>query len=43
LRQVVRADHPEVTCRTTMARMVGTRIPDDDIALLAMRRVAVPE
>lgn len=40
LRAVVRADHPEIVCRTAMLRMVGDRIPDDDIAVLAMRRVA---
>lgn len=40
LRRAMRADHPEVTCRTTMAAMVGERVPDDDIALLAVRRVA---
>jgi serine phosphatase RsbU (regulator of sigma subunit) len=40
---VVRADHPEVMCRLTMASMVGMRVPEDDIALLAMRRIAVPD
>jgi serine phosphatase RsbU (regulator of sigma subunit) len=43
LRRAMRADHPEVTCRAVMSAMVGTRIPDDDIALLAIRRVEVPE
>ena len=41
LQTVVRAEHPEVMCRTTMLRMVGNSVPNDDIALVAMRRIAV--
>ena len=42
LGRVVRDDHPEVVCRTVMRRMVSTD-PPDDIALLAIRRVATAE
>jgi sigma-B regulation protein RsbU (phosphoserine phosphatase) len=38
LRSVVTADDPEVVCRTVMHEMVGYYRPEDDIALVALRR-----
>ena len=37
---VVTADAPESVCRRVMARLVGTQAPRDDIAVLALHRVA---
>jgi serine phosphatase RsbU (regulator of sigma subunit) len=34
------ADEPETVCQKVMAALVGGETPGDDIALLAMRRVA---
>lgn len=36
----VRADHPEVVCAAVMAALVGREPMQDDVALLALRRVA---
>jgi sigma-B regulation protein RsbU (phosphoserine phosphatase) len=33
------AAHPEIVCRTVMDALVGSTIPRDDIAVLALRRV----
>jgi hypothetical protein len=33
-------EHPELVCRTVMHRMIGGLAPDDDIAVLAVRRTA---
>jgi putative methionine-R-sulfoxide reductase with GAF domain len=33
------ASHPEIVCRTVMDALVGSSIPRDDIAVLALRRV----
>jgi serine phosphatase RsbU (regulator of sigma subunit) len=38
LRQAVRADEPEAVCISVMNRLVGTDLPNDDIALLVARR-----
>lgn len=38
VRGTVEADHPEVVSRAVMKRMVGADSPDDDVALLVMRR-----
>ncbi|HEY5271623.1 MAG TPA: GAF domain-containing SpoIIE family protein phosphatase [Acidimicrobiales bacterium] len=33
------ASHPEIVCRTVMDALVGSSVPRDDIAVLALRRV----
>lgn len=33
------ADHPEIVCRSVMRTLVGSTVPRDDIAVLALRRV----
>ena len=33
------ASHPEIVCRTVMDALVGSMVPRDDIAVLALRRV----
>ncbi|HLK44159.1 MAG TPA: PP2C family protein-serine/threonine phosphatase, partial [Thermoleophilia bacterium] len=38
LTKVVTADNPETVCRTVMAALVGPDTPEDDIAVLALRR-----
>lgn len=38
LRTAVRADHPAAVCHTVMHHLIGSRAPDDDIAVLALRR-----
>lgn len=38
LRTLVTSDSPEAVCARIMANLVGTSIPDDDIAILALRR-----
>jgi serine phosphatase RsbU (regulator of sigma subunit) len=38
LRGVVRADHPDIVCRTVMHELVGSQRAMDDIAVLALRR-----
>lgn len=38
LRAAVRADPPGMVCQTVMHQLIGDRAPDDDIAVLAMRR-----
>jgi sigma-B regulation protein RsbU (phosphoserine phosphatase) len=38
----VTTDHPEVICRTVMNKMVGSRRPEDDIAMVALRRSGSP-
>lgn len=40
LRSAVHADDPAIVCQTVMRHLVGNRPPIDDIAVLAMRRVA---
>jgi putative methionine-R-sulfoxide reductase with GAF domain len=40
LRSAVRADDPAIVCQTVMRHLIGNRPPTDDIAVLAMRRVA---
>lgn len=40
LRAAVTADRPEVVCQQVMAAAVGAREPQDDIAILAVRRSA---
>ena len=42
LRRIVTVNHPEAVCRDVMLRMIGDSIPGDDVAVLAMRRVAIP-
>jgi sigma-B regulation protein RsbU (phosphoserine phosphatase) len=32
------ADHPETVCRTVMHDMIGSHTPEDDVAILAIRR-----
>jgi len=36
----VSAGHPEALCRDLMEKMIGRQIPRDDVAVLALRRVA---
>jgi len=31
-------EHPEVVCRTVMFRLIGDKVPDDDVALMVVRR-----
>lgn len=38
--EVVRADRPDVVCATAMAALVGREPVQDDVALLALRRMA---
>jgi sigma-B regulation protein RsbU (phosphoserine phosphatase) len=38
LRSSVTAEDPETICQRVMSRLVGLTIPDDDIALVALRR-----
>jgi phosphoserine phosphatase RsbU/P len=38
LRSVVTADTPDVVCRRVMAALVGSSRPNDDIAVMALRR-----
>jgi serine phosphatase RsbU (regulator of sigma subunit) len=38
LLEVVRADHPEDVCRDVMRALFEGSTPDDDVALLAIRR-----
>jgi phosphoserine phosphatase RsbU/P len=40
LRVATGPEHPELVCRTVMHRMIGGLAPDDDIAVLAVRRTA---
>jgi sigma-B regulation protein RsbU (phosphoserine phosphatase) len=40
LRSAVHADDPAIVCQTVMRHLIGNRPPIDDIAVLAMRRVA---
>ena len=36
-------DHPERVCQSVMHHMVGGQAAEDDIAMLAVRRIAIPE
>ena len=36
------ADHPESVCRAVMHAMVGSYKPEDDVAMLALRRPTRP-
>jgi hypothetical protein len=36
--RTVTTDSPDVVCKSVMLRMIGESIPQDDIALLALRR-----
>ena len=38
VRNAVDPDHPEVVCHRVMSRLIGTTTPQDDIAVLAIRR-----
>jgi serine phosphatase RsbU (regulator of sigma subunit) len=38
LRATVTADHPQAICRTVMHEMIGSRSPEDDVAMVALRR-----
>jgi sigma-B regulation protein RsbU (phosphoserine phosphatase) len=38
LRSAVEADEADEVCRTVMDRLIGSEIPDDDVAIVAMRR-----
>jgi hypothetical protein len=40
LRRTVTAAPPEVVCQQVMAALIGAREPQDDIAILALRRSA---
>jgi hypothetical protein len=40
LRAAVHADHPEAVCRQVTRRLVAPTGPDDDVALVAVRRCA---
>ena len=42
LADIVRADEPERVCARVMATMIGNRPAQDDVAVLAIRRQAVP-
>jgi phosphoserine phosphatase RsbU/P len=36
--QAITADNPEVICRNVMFRLIGDKLPDDDVALIVLRR-----
>jgi serine phosphatase RsbU (regulator of sigma subunit) len=38
LLQSITSDSPEVICRNVMFRLVGDKLPDDDVALIVVRR-----
>jgi len=38
VRNAVHPDHPEAVCHRVMSRLIGTTSPEDDIAVLAIRR-----
>jgi serine phosphatase RsbU (regulator of sigma subunit) len=40
LSQSVTDTRPEVVCRNVMFRLIGDRLPDDDVALMVVRRAA---
>jgi hypothetical protein len=40
LRKVVTATHPEVVCRSVLAAMLDDWAPQDDLAVLVVRRIA---
>jgi sigma-B regulation protein RsbU (phosphoserine phosphatase) len=42
LAEAMRAEEPERVCAKLMREMIGNRAAQDDVALLAIRRVAVP-
>jgi serine phosphatase RsbU (regulator of sigma subunit) len=42
LAAATRAAQPEVVCREVMDAMVGLAVPEDDIAVMAVRRIGAP-
>jgi sigma-B regulation protein RsbU (phosphoserine phosphatase) len=38
LRAAVASDHPESVCRRIMHELIGSHIPEDDVAVIALRR-----
>ena len=42
LREAVTAGEPDAVCARTMARLIGTRSAQDDVALLVLRREDPP-
>lgn len=38
LRHTLTADNPETVCRTVMHELVGSHRPDDDVAMIVVRR-----
>jgi serine phosphatase RsbU (regulator of sigma subunit) len=42
LSRALSADTPEVICRNVMLRLIGDTLPEDDVALLVVRRMAAP-